>query len=308
MLLFALLIISLLMFSLVRFSSLQLVFILSNKAHQLCLDGLPKNSTALVELKALVCAENFSNLNDSKYYLSSGLIHLFVVSGAHLIVIENLLTLGSYFFKLSSRFTLSLLLIYAFACGLNAPVVRCLIAFALNVYLKNKNIHWPLHLKLLIVGTLTLCFNFPWISSLSLQMSWIAAFMAALALNHFKSNSVLIKQSLFYFSLLPTVIFFQIPSFIVILLNLFLAPVLEFLLFPLALGVWFFNFLHPIFDFLILFLKFTLRKFELDFQIQLENSPEYLIHFNWLFIFILHGVFHVFYIKKMQQKDQAYEN
>lgn len=285
------------MLSLVRFSALEILTPVAEKAHLFCLNNLPENSSAIAELNALVCAQNFSNLENSKFFISSGLIHLFVVSGAHLLLIENILKK----FNLSRALIFTVLVIYGFACDLNAPVTRCLIAFTLNSFLLSKNIRWPAHFKLLIIGTLTLSLNYSWITSLSLQMSWIAAFLLVLGEHFFKETSQLFKQSLFFITLFPTVVFFQIPSPVVILLNILLAPVLEFILFPLGLLVLFFNFLHPLFDFLILIFKSILQNLELDFQFQTENPPVNLVFYNWCLILTLHFVFHLIHIQKKRK-------
>lgn len=303
MILFSLLIISLLTVSIFRFSVHEIFSDVAKKSHHFCISNLPENSLSIAELKALVCAENFSSLNDSQLYISSGLIHLFVVSGAHLIVIESLLLKASHRYRLPSLSILLALTLYAFACGLNAPVVRCLIAFTLGYYLKSKNIFWPAHLRLMVIGISTLVFNFNWISSLSLQMSWIAAFLVALTAHFFNNSSLIFKQSLFYFALLPSITFFQTPSPVVILFNVVLAPALELILFPLGLIVWFFNFIHPVFDHLITLFKLVIRKFEIEFQIQSESFPPQLIFYNWVFIFLLHGIFHIIY---MHQKRKAH--
>lgn len=297
MILFSLLIISLISLSLIRFSFLEILLPVAEKTHFFCLQYLPTSSHSIPELNALVCAQNFNNLANSQFYISSGLIHLFVVSGAHLILIEKMLNK----FKQRQTYILAVLIIYGFICNLNAPVVRCLLAFTLNAFFHGKNIKWPAHFKLLIIGFLSLSFNYNWICSLSLQMSWIAAFLVVLGEHFYKESSILFKQSLFYITLLPTVIFFQIPSPVVILLNIVLAPVLEFILFPLGLVIWFFNFLYPLFDLLILFFKSILRHLELDFQIQDYEMPPNLIFYNWCLIFTLHAVFHLAHVYKKRK-------
>lgn len=296
MILFSLLIISLIAVSIFRFSVHEIFSDVTKKSHQFCISNLPEHSASIAELKALVCAENFSNLNDSQLYISSGLIHLFVVSGAHLIVIEAFLLKISHRYKLPGYVILLALTLYALACGLNAPVVRCLVAFALGYYLERKNIYWPAHLKLIVIGISTLVFNYHWVSSLSLQMSWIAAFLVALGTHFFKNYGLIFKQSLFYFALLPSITFFQVPSPVVILFNVLLAPVLELVLFPLGLLVWFFNFLHPVFDHLIGIFKLIILKFEVEFHIPTESFPLQLVFYNWAFILLLHGICHIVYV------------
>lgn len=296
MILIFLLIISLLLGFNFRISVFDLLFPVSSHFHFLCLQQLPADSNAISELKALVCAENFANLQSSQLYISSGLIHLFVVSGAHLLVLEKIFT---DFFQ--AFFLLLLLTVYAFACGLNPPITRALLAFAVGVVLTYKKINWPAHFRLLIAGLLTLVFNFNWISSFSLQMSWIASMLVVFAAEVFSENSAFFRQSALFFALLPTVIFFQIPSPVGILLNLFLAPLLELVLFPLGLLVGVFNFLFPAFDGIIYLLKALLEKTEITTQLQGENMPLQLTMLNWTFILILQAGFHLYWMKKQRQ-------
>lgn len=297
MILFSLLIISIIALSLIRFSIYEYVAPVAEKTHVICLELLPSSSNSLSELKALVCAENFDTLNSSQLYVSSGLIHLFVVSGAHLIVIEKILTK----LKFKSIITYLILIVYGFACNLNAPVTRCLVAYTLTYYLTKKHISWPAHFKLLIIGAVTLCLNPAWIGSLSLQMSWIAAFLVIAGDNFFKNSSQLFRQSLFFFTLLPTIIFFQIPAPTVIIANLVLAPILELVLFPLGLLVLFFNFLEPLFEYLIFIFKIVLTGLEFDFQFQTAEMPKSIVLTNWLIIFLIHFIFHLVHVHQKRK-------
>lgn len=299
MVLISILLVLLLALGLIRFSFLEVLNSVAEKTHNYCLNIVPDEIQYKAEISALVCAQNFSKLSESNLYITSGLIHLFVVSGAHLIVLESLLKK----LKINDQFILIILIIYGFACDLNAPIVRSLIAYILNYTLNRKKIIWPAHFKLFIVGTLTIGLNPAWISSLSLQMSWIAAFMVMLGEVFFKSASVVFKQSLFFFSLLPTFVFFQVPSPVIILVNLILAPALELILFPLGLLTFLFNFLSPLFDALIDLFKYTLSLLELDYHFQLATIPSEMKMYNWCLIFSLHFIFHIIYVQK---KREAY--
>lgn len=302
MLLISLLIISLFILSLIRFSPLNLLASVAEKTHHYCLSQLPQNSETLNELKALVCAENFNSLSSSQLYISSGLIHLFVVSGAHLILIENLLSLCSENLRPNKSQIFWILLLYAFACNLNAPVVRSLISYLITHSLNAKKIHWSPYFKLLITGLLCLCLNPLWISSLSLQMSWLAAFLVVCSSHFFTESSTLFKHSLFFFALLPTIIFFQIPSLSVILCNLIFAPILEFILFPLGLFTWFCNWSYPIFDKILFLFQYILSKCEIEIQAPTSDSPQAFKLYIWLFILSLHLVFHLLYVQKQRKK------
>ena len=97
-------------------------------------------------------------------------------------------------------------------------------------------------------------------------------------------------------TLLPTVVYFQIPGASTILLNIILAPVLEFVLFPLGLCTWFFAPTFHVFDFGIISFKKILEFFELDFQIQLAEPSARLTFYNWVLLLTLHLVFHLVYV------------
>ncbi len=300
MLLPTLLIISLIFAAVVRFSILHHFEFLTSFLHAKCLERLPVNATALPELKALVCAENFSGLFVSEVFVTSGLIHLFVVSGAHLLVLQNiydrlLLHRDS---PLAKNIFFVILFIYGAACEFNSPVSRSVIAIFLMAYLASHKLYWPKHYCLLLVGLATLIIEPAWLQSISLQLSWLAAFVVNLNTEFFRHKNFIFKQSLYFFALLPILIYFQIPSPLVIVMNLIFTPILEFILFPLGLLVWLIPGLHPLFDSLIELLKFILNKINLQWHFQPESVPSNLILFNWAFIFALHVVIHFAWMKR----------
>ncbi|MBC7421326.1 MAG: ComEC/Rec2 family competence protein [Bdellovibrio sp.] len=291
-----LLFVSLSLLAFVRISPLSFLEPLTTFLHASCINRLPENSTALPELKALVCAENFSGLYISEIFVSSGLIHLFVVSGAHLLVLQkiyNRLSPGK-----SQKIFFATLFIYAGACEFNSPVTRSLVAIYFSSLLISKHLFWPKHFCLLLVGLLTLLIEPAWLQSISLQLSWLAAFVVSLNQDFFRDKSFLFKQSLYFFALLPLLIYLQIPSPLVIVLNLFFTPVLEFLLFPLGLLVWFFPRMYPLFDYLIEFCKWLLLKINMQWQFQPDSAPTFLIIFNWALIFLLHLIAHLAWMRK----------
>ncbi len=228
--------------------------------------------------------------------MTSGLIHLFVVSGAHLLVLQkiyNRLSSGR-----SQKIFFIVLFIYGGACQFNSPVTRSMLAIYLMAYLTAKHLFWPKHFCLLLCGLLTLLIEPKWLQSISLQLSWLAAFVVMANQELFRERSFLFKQSLYFFALLPILIYMQIPSPLVILMNIFFTPILEFLLFPLGLLVWFFPRLHPVFDYLIDFFKWLLTKVNLHWQFQPETAPTSLIIINWALIFTLHFSFHLIWMNK----------
>ena len=296
MLILGILFISLILFATIRFSPLHFLQPMTDFLHSNCLERLPVKASALPELKALVCAENFSGLFISEIFVTSGLIHLFVVSGAHLIVLQKIydrLAMGR-----ARNLFFAMLFIYAGACEFNSPVTRSLIAIYLMSFLVSKHLYWPKHFCLLLVGLLTLLIEAQWLQSISLQLSWLAAFVVTVNQDFFREKSFLFKQSLYFFALMPILIYMQVPSPLVIIINIIFTPLLEFLLFPLGLLVWVFPRIYPIFDCLIELLKWVLLKIDLQWQFQSQLPPQSLIIFNWFFIFTLHFIAHFAWLKK----------
>ena len=295
MLILGILFISLILFATIRFSPLHFLQPMTDFLHSNCLERLPVKASALPELKALVCAENFSGLFISEIFVTSGLIHLFVVSGAHLIVLQKIydrLAMGR-----ARNLFFAMLFIYAGACEFNSPVTRSLIAIYLMSFLVSKHLYWPKHFCLLLVGLLTLLIEAQWLQSISLQLSWLAAFVVTVNQDFFREKSFLFKQSLYFFALMPILIYMQVPSPLVIIINIIFTPLLEFLLFPLGLLVWVFPRIYPIFDCLIELLKWVLLKIDLQWQFQSQLPPQSLIIFNWFF-FTLHFIAHFAWLKK----------
>lgn len=308
MILILMLVISIFTLTLLRFSAVKFAEPVAEFAHQICLEKLPPNSNYLPELKALVCAENFTGLHQSELYVASGLIHLFVVSGSHLVLLEKIFN----FVVLKNRnlrFIIYFLLVtYSLMCKLNPPVCRCLIAFAVSEFLYGRNIHWPAHFKLLIVGFLTVTLSPDWIDSLSLQLSWLASFVVALELKNNGLHTIFLRQILFFIILSPTVIFFQNTSFTHLLTNLLLAPLAEYILFPLALLTWI---IHPfvfLFDFSLSLLRLLLENFEFKAQLHNFELPTEIRYLNWIIILGLHLLSHLHYVKLKRLERLNFEN
>ena len=126
--------------------------------------------------------------------------------------------------------------------SMNPPVTRSLVSIIFTFLLSNRKTYWTENFKLLLVGLLTLSLNPAWLSSISLQLSWLAALVVSMNQLYFKNAEILLKQFLFFLVLWPLLLFFQAPSPLIIVTNLILTPFLEFILFPLGLLVWLFHF------------------------------------------------------------------
>lgn len=272
--------------------------------HHGCLERLPVASLSLPELQALVCGEGFQNAASSQIYVATGLIHLFVVSGAHLILLEGLLKTFSIFRNRKFPWVVCLLLfVYVLACEMNPPITRSFVSLVLSGFFSRQHLNWPATFKIFLVGIITLMINPAWANSASLQLSWIAGLVVAINLAYFSKHTFLFRQILYFILMWPLLIFLCVPSHLTILMNLIFAPLLEFVLFPLALLVWFFPFSHPIFDQLIDKLNTVLKYLEFVSTSQTSLDLHLLSSMGWFVIFGLHFFLHLF---EMQHRRECY--
>jgi len=272
--------------------------------HQSCLSRIPSESLANSDLKALVCGENFSARADSELYVSTGLIHLFVVSGTHLLLLEKFLGHFIFHFHRFNKFLILLcLFIYVLMCDFNPPIVRSFVSLVGGFLLVKCQLNWPSSFRILLVGLMTLLINPAWISSISLQLSWLAGLVVSLQLTYFKKENFLWQQSLYFIFLFPILIFLCVPSPFIILVNLFFAPMLELILFPLGLIVCIFPFTYVLFDRVIEVLNFILGLLEFKTTAQTFLDNGILVSFGWLVILALHFCLHLL---EMQYRKKNY--
>ena len=121
--------------------------------HNFCLVRLNFDFLSQAELQALVCGKNFSNFETANLYMASGLIHLFVVSGAHLLIIENFIV--KFFSRnhiTTAYFIIIILSIYALACKLNPPITRSLISVMVSMTIIRNHLRWPENFKIFVCG------------------------------------------------------------------------------------------------------------------------------------------------------------
>lgn len=270
-----------------RFSVVDFLIGFFSQAHVSCLKSAPENVRSLESLHALVCGKNFSDPTQTNLLIASGLIHLFVVSGSHLKILHKIV----FNLLCNKPVTFSLLFFYCAVCKFNPPIFRSFMALVLSAMIEKYKLRWKSEHLILISGFICLGLSPQWINSLSLQMSWIAALTLSVISFFFAKSSELFKNSLFYLNYLTTFNFIGIPQPLSIGISTVLAKFLEYILFPLALGVYIFPFLARIFDALIFALNGLLSQLEMTVIFRpFDGSAahEKLILLNWIFIFSLH--------------------
>lgn len=277
---------------LIRYSLLTEFMFISEFLHPICLQLLPENPKTQATLQALVCGHNFETYADTKLYTSSGLIHLFVVSGSHLLIIYKLL---SFLFKRINLqnyqlHSLFLIFFYSAVCQFNPPVMRSFLGLLIFTVLEQFHKYWPRNYVLLVVGLLCLAVNWRWVDSLSLQMSWLAALAIELNQRYLKNKSLL-QQFSFYFMYLFTFCNLGFPQVSIVVIALFFTPFLEFILLPLAFLILIFPFFDSFFEVILVALNIILS------HLEMHLSPPTITHLtvsiiNWNLILLLHLFLH----------------
>lgn len=216
---------------------------------QICLQSSPfKNQTENV-WQALVCGQSLMRTEFWGNALkSSGLIHIFVVSGSHFLVFTWILN----FLHIPNWIQNIVLWTFNAATGFTAPGTRACLALSLQ-----KTLCLQDHQKTLCVGFLCLGLQPDWIFSYSFWLSWLAGFM----LQFCPRDPLRILQNFLFFA---TWSFLGTPlSLWALILNIFLAPIIGWVLFPLALLSLIYPFAF-LFEDLLGFLEWILRLLEMD--------------------------------------------
>ncbi len=248
---------------------------------------------------ALICGTHLENPHTKGIFQSTGLIHLIVVSGSHLLFLQSMIAIFlSKLFKQQPPFVLvaGILFFFTIMTGLQAPCVRALIQLLLTRLSTNRKLFWRPWQVALFSGIICLALFPEWLSSLSLLMSWACAL--ALSLTEF-SNSKLKQHTLIYFVLLPIISSLAIPHPLTIFINFVFVPVFGVLVFPMSLLVLFLPFLAFMTDRLWEFLIEVLSRLE-SFTPSLGTFKIF-IFYQWLFLLLSHLFVHIYFVRRSQR-------
>ena len=256
--------------------------------HKLCLSHLP--SPPGHALESLICGERIQDPNLQDILIQSGLLHLFVVSGSHLIWLDMIAS------TLRAPLFLRGLLWFSFAlaCGWQPPIVRG----ALGLSLSRALPHLRTDHLVLATGLITLCLFPEWGTSLSLALSWTAALAMTWPQDPTWQGS-LQRNTLIWAMIAPLMLAWSVPSPLTVFSNLLMAPVFSALLFPIGiLSIAIPPFLY-VFDSLFAAFIATLK----IFPFKTGAAPDLRITplMIWLWITLLHLAFHALTTEKRRR-------
>ena len=270
----------------------------SSDLHHLCLEQLNFKTPMADIYKSLVCGKKLPTGGIKKLFIQGGLIHLTVVSGAHLLFLEQFWKKLPLPVLLKTHGLIIMLILYALASHLHPPVLRALFSFFLFRLSHSLKLFWSAHWITLFSGILCLIYQPTWVHSFSLQLSLLASL-----LQHISTSSI--KKCFFiYLFILPVVNRWQALHPLTVLINWTLAPLISSLLFPLSFLSPFFPALYHLTDHLWAIAFHTLKVV----TIFPSQSPLMKWHISkeWIWPYIGFVCFFLFAVRLFQRRFWFY--
>lgn len=179
--------------------------------------------------RALVCGTPLPPSKAQWLFLDTGLVHLMIVSGAHLAFLDRLMS------KFPGYLRIIFLSFYSWLTGFGPPVVRALANRCLFPFCQKRGFG---HLQTELLSSLILlCIHPRWLTSRSFLMSWMCSLALSLPYGH-------LTLRCFVF-LYP----FAATAPISLFWNLLITPLVGHLLFPFCLMSFLVHSLSPFTDF-----------------------------------------------------------
>lgn len=267
---------------------------LSSFLHKSCLSFTPKESPWLPFYEALLCGRPLP-LEWKGSIQKLGLVHLYVVSGIHVLFLERALE-KLPFSRGKFWWIFGILSLYAGFCQFSPPVTRALVHWSLKHLQRHQRWFWSPEQMSLYASATTLALFPHWLFSLSLPLSWTAALLLSSSLGN---KSSLHKQITLYLGLSPLIFLFAPLHPISILMNLLFSPVMTVLL-PLLFCTLFLP-LAPVTDFIFQCMFQMFSWLELQWE---SSSPVFHISLPWVWVYVV--FIHLLVHGHMYKKENRY--
>lgn len=272
---------------------------LVTSTHSMCLEIIPKTSKNYASLSSLICGEKLTDEHLKENLSKTSIIHIFIVSGSHLILLDAIFE----FLTIPFFVRIIFLSVYSMAAGWQAPVVRALVGLLLKKILKWNSFYFPQDLATLMSGLCTLALFPEWWKSPSLVMSWCASLaLATPSLLRIKEslNAKLLGQfSIFLLMILPLFGFGSLHP-LSIVYNLFLGNIVALVLLPLSFLTLVNTQFVLIFDVIMDLFRSALVNF--SEPINMVSHTSFSIPSLWYWVFTWHIFFHFLRIHLYQGK------
>jgi predicted membrane metal-binding protein len=243
--------------------------------------------------QGIVCGKNLESASWQQTFAVTGLLHLLVVSGSHLLLIYSL----ARRLALPPNILLSLGFFYCLVCKVDAPIVRAYVFIALSLWNERQRWQWSTwHLHAISI-VLCLCVRPSWVSSLSLQLSILCAFALSLTPHH--------KHLWVYLILFPALILLGNYHPLTVLMNIVLGPILGLVLFPLSALAFLLEPLVYVTDLFWKYLLLLLKTISTNLQLSVAASYNYNASIFWIYIIFLWILGRNFYYENRRRKSYS---
>lgn len=200
-----------------------------------CLGLLPDSSAEKASLASLLCGIKVTDPGFENLLRRSSLLHLFVVSGTHLVLLAATLRV----LRVPAPVQAALLSIYAFMSGFEPPVVRAGLGLLLEKIWQPRSPGLRGDQRVLLAGLASLALFPSWALSRSLPLSWVAALALSWPRPAGQNPGTAVSRAFaaavrIWILMTPLLWGWGESHPLGILPNLFIAPLVSFLLVPLG--------------------------------------------------------------------------
>ena len=218
--------------------------------HEFCLQASPTSPWQPL-YQALVCGANLSG-DFTEALRRTSLLHVAIVSGSHLVLLEVLLHKVIPEKIRPLKLTLALLFIFCLLTGWQAPAVRSFVTLCLQRWNHQKRLHWTGPQMTFFSGIFTWILFPQWFFSYSFLLSWGASLSLCLVPDsiHLRFLQQWKTHLFVYVLLLPLLLPFGGVHPLSILCNWLIGPLFSALFFPLSLIAFLCPWVTPITDFI----------------------------------------------------------
>ncbi|MBC7370224.1 MAG: ComEC/Rec2 family competence protein [Bdellovibrionaceae bacterium] len=242
--------------------------------HRICLRSVPALLENRESLEALVCGKNIDDLEVKQLLIDTSLIHIFVVSGSHFLLLRN------FFARLVGKtpWLLIPLFIYAMVTLCQPPSLRALAFIGLQEIALRRKLFLS-NLQLVFLSALLCVAFFPqWILSRSLLMSLMAATAMTTAEEIFDRKMApgirsFLSQSFMFFAMSFCLWGLSTLHPLSILMNVILGPLIGTVLFPVGVLAIILPFTAPLFDRCMNCLLWLLQKSDVLLRASPDATP-----------------------------------
>ncbi len=256
----------------------------SQTSHLLCISRIPDSQYSNL-YQALCCGATIpQNSPVMLLFRHLGLVHLLVVSGLHLVLIEKAIVLALGWAGPVAKKSYLFLLPFVFICRFQPPVVRAFLQICVGKLNSGFHLFWGRSLLSLISGVIGVVLFPQWLISLSFQLSFGASLIASLPISNWK------KAIAFYIGLSPFLATLGAAHPFSLLVNIALTLITAVPLLVISWTIWFFPPLESLLSRLTGVILSILDQVAQWIPLPLQPLRIQLNHWSWAWLLFLFGV------------------